>query len=299
MTEFTNSELLKMTRTDSTMTHRTPSNVAKTFGKPVGRPDSRRGFTAIEIAMVATVIAILALIVLPLFRNRVEEAKIAAAKADLASLQKAETLAQADTGFYFRLEDLDNTQGNPYSDANGGNPLPPASGITLETPPFVFYAANPASTRAPLDLDAWRRLAGPSNNPKFKGPYTSFQRSVTYEDVRLGRTALPPAFTVRSMMGANAERAPIWDIPSGSGPLFDSDQNRIPVDPWGNPYLFFPASSESLYMNSVIYSLGPNGVPGDGTNAGNPQAWLKPDPALTASNPDQWLGGYDDLMVQF
>ena len=41
------------------------------------------GFTAIEIAMVAAVIAILSLIVLPIFRNRVEDAKIAAAQADL------------------------------------------------------------------------------------------------------------------------------------------------------------------------------------------------------------------------
>ena len=69
-----------------------------------------QGFTAVEIAMVATVIAILALLILPLFRTRTEEAKITAARDDMRSLAIAQMAAMADTGYYFRPQDLDNTQ---------------------------------------------------------------------------------------------------------------------------------------------------------------------------------------------
>lgn len=261
-----------------------------------GHAARQRGFTAIEIAMVATVIAILALIVLPIFRNRVDEAKIAAARADLSSLQKAETLAQADTGFFLRLEDLDNTQGNPYSSPTSA---PPINGVTLETPFFV-YAPGPAATRRNLSLAEWRNLSGTSSTPKFRGPYTSFQRHLTYGEIY---TSSPYRFYIlRSQRTSDKERAAIWDVPEmekTADGFFDSADNRIPVDPWGNPYLFFPATGETLYTNSVIYSMGPNGFPGDGTRAADPNAYLRPDPNVAGFVSSQWLGGDDDLMVQF
>ena len=58
----------------------------------------RRGFTAIEVSAVATIIAILALILIPIMRGRVDEAKRVAATEDMSGIEKAETLAFADTG---------------------------------------------------------------------------------------------------------------------------------------------------------------------------------------------------------
>ncbi len=305
MIEFTSFNA-RENRTESTsMTQRLRRMMTKMKLTPIHPKGGERGFTAIEIAMVATVIAILALIVLPLFRNRVEEAKIAAAKADLRSFQKALTLAHADTGYWFRLEDLDNIEGNPYNAPNNPAQPPPAGGIVLETPPMVFYADYPASSRRPLDLTEWQNLSGSKAVPKWRGPYTSFQRAIELKEVVGGRTVLPPTLAVRSEMGGHAQqlRAPIWNVAVDNrqhNQVYDSDDNLIPIDPWGNPYLFFPPSGETLYTNAVIYSMGPNGVPGDGQSPGstNPNVYLRPDPN-SGIDKEQFLGGGDDLMVQF
>ena len=165
-----------------------------------------RGFTAIEIAMVATVIAILSLIVLPLFRNRVDEAKIAAARADLASLMKAEMVAQADTGYYFRLEDLDNVAGNAA--------LPtPNTGVTIHTPPLVY--ANGVDNRSPsgLSQQGWYALAGPASAPRFKGAYAAITRSITYGEMRGSPGSV---LYLRSATGSIGNYAAIRDLPQGA-----------------------------------------------------------------------------------
>lgn len=244
---------------------------------------SRRGFTAIEIAMVATVIAIFALLVLPLFRNRVEEAKFAAARADLASLMKAEQLAQADTGTFLRLEDLDNVELNLPA-------APPATGITNEIPPFVYQKVPPVF-RTPLTVPQWQQLAGTTAKPKFRGPYIAFQNSLRYGDLLTLPENASLANNLLFTRTGNAA-SPIYDISAGQ--LFDSQDNRIPVDPWGNPYLFFPATGETGYASSVIYSLGPDGLPG----------------LLPGTSPNDYLRGaanglgtqdpiVDDLQVEF
>ncbi len=100
-------------------------------------------------------------------------------------------------------------------------------------------------------------------------------------------------------------RAPIWNVTTdiARDQVYDSPDNLIPIDPWGNPYLFFPPSGETNYTNAVIYSMGPNGAPGNGETldgvAGN--RYLRPPAGNPALNPDEWLGGRnsDDLMVQF
>lgn len=217
----------------------------------------QRGFTAIEIAMVATVIALFALLVLPLFRNRVEEAKLAKAAADLASMQKALTLAKADTAFYPRLEDLDNVELNLP-------PTPPAGGVNLEIPPFYFRQEVPANRRG-LSPTEWANYAGTASAPKWRGAYLTFPKSLTLSEIRTG-----PQGNVlcRSLTGNNS--SPIWDVTTGfnGGPV-DSLENRYPIDPWGSPYLFYPATGETIYnpLNanyaSYVYSLGPDGLPGD------------------------------------
>lgn len=251
----------------------------RTSKKALRRRDRRRGFTAMEIAMVATVIAILALIVLPIFRNRVEDAKVAAAKSDITTLMKAETLVKADASFYVRLEDLDNGM-------NNDPPTPPATGITLETPPFVYQETPPAQRRV-LTQAEWHNLAGTKSSPKFKGPYATLPHIATYLELR--QSTIAP-YVLRSVTTDPA--SPVWDIPENMSTtgLFDANENRIPIDPWGNPYLFFPATGETGYTNSVIYCLGPDGLPGS-LSGGSYQDYLR-----GAAN---GLGNGDDMQVQF
>jgi general secretion pathway protein G len=49
----------------------------------------RRGFTLIELLLVLVILAVLAAVVVPKFTKRSEEAKVAAAKADIASFKLA------------------------------------------------------------------------------------------------------------------------------------------------------------------------------------------------------------------
>ncbi len=59
-----------------------------------------KGFTLIEIITVIAIIAILAAVVAPRFVGRTEDARIAAAKADIAAIETALDAYEADNGNY-------------------------------------------------------------------------------------------------------------------------------------------------------------------------------------------------------
>jgi len=233
----------------------------------------RKAFTAVEVTMVAAVIAILALIIMPLFQKRAEKAKIVAAQDDLQGLAKAEILANADTDLYYRLQDLDNTKfydetiNNPTSDPN----------IDMSVPWAVWNRALFSSERAAIS-NSW------------EGPYIAIQtgkggrsyaRAILLGDVR--GSAEFQVFTQVNSQGF----APILYFP------YDSDDDYIPIDPWGSYYIFF-APTETIYSHGVLYSLGPNRLPGDGSG-GNIQI----DQLLRDSTQDSHLGNGDDLKYVF
>lgn len=58
----------------------------------------RRAFTLIELLLVMAILAILAAIVIPRFGNRGEQAKVAAAKSDIASYRQAISQFEVDVG---------------------------------------------------------------------------------------------------------------------------------------------------------------------------------------------------------
>lgn len=190
-----------------------------------------KGFTAVEVTMVAAVIAILALIILPLFQKRAEEAKVAACLDDLQGLAKAEILANADASWYFRLQDLDNTKLYPGT----------AEDIDIAVPFAIWDRALTTAEREVLQR-------------RWEGPYIAVQ-------------------DLSSELLANATAN--WDSdffqPNGQGktPVLvfaeDDEDDKIPTDPWGGPYIFFAPGTETSYnfSNAVIYSMGPNGFPGN------------------------------------
>ena len=63
-----------------------------------------RGFTLIEILTVIVIIGILAAVLAPRFVGRTEEARVAAAKADIAAIEVALDAYEADNGFYVTTE---------------------------------------------------------------------------------------------------------------------------------------------------------------------------------------------------
>ncbi len=193
-----------------------------------------KGFTAVEVTMVAAVIAILALIILPLFQKRAEKAKIAACQDDLQGLAKAQILAYADTGSYFRLHDLDNTQ---------------------------LYPGTNADRHIAVPYAVWDRALTPAEREvlqrRWEGPYIAIQN--------LSSTRLADAL-------ADWDTAFFQPTPQGKTPILafaeDNDDDKIPTDPWGGPYIFYAPAVETSYdyHYGVIYSMGPNGFPGNATS---------------------------------
>jgi len=222
-----------------------------------------RGFTAIEISMVVTVIAILALLIMPLFRDRIEAARKTAAQDELLTLEKAETLAHADTGYYFRLQDLDNmTQYN-------------------EPPQRVDQEIPITSWNRPFTVEERRKLRG--GPTAWKGPYITIGQ---FKFMELGIAVDPTQGIPEFFWSYTGRGGPILDLtgtdwwPSPNIPItWDHQQDKVLVDPWGTPYLFFGTGAgdmgklneeggaylaqETNFGNAAVYCLGPDGMPGD------------------------------------
>jgi Tfp pilus assembly major pilin PilA len=232
----------------------------------------RKAFTAVEVTMVAAVIAILALIILPLFQKRAEKAKIAAAMDDLQGLAKAEILANADADWYFRLQDLDNTK---HYDPT----------ITWQNDTQAAISVPYAVWDRALTLNEREVLAR-----RWEGPYIAVQ---TLSSTLLGE--------------AHPNRGGTWDLAFFTRNYLDKypilvfdtdrDEDKIPTDPWGGPYIFYaPSETEYNYKfsNAVIYSMGANGLPGDGTAVTFTQDNLDRD-----STDPTHLGNGDDFKYVF
>lgn len=65
-----------------------------------GRTRRRSGFTLIELLLVLVILSVLAAVIVPKFTKRSEQARITAARADIASLEIALDAYEIDTGLY-------------------------------------------------------------------------------------------------------------------------------------------------------------------------------------------------------
>jgi general secretion pathway protein G len=118
---------------------------------------SQKGFTLIEVLVVAAIIGILAGILVPLIFDRVEDAKISRAEADVKSIASAILLFHKDTGTW----PFCNTNGAPtqyFERLDSSNSTAPGySGANWPTGQYdTFYNQLTANTR---------------NYPGWNGPY--------------------------------------------------------------------------------------------------------------------------------
>src|SRR4029077_3980681 len=65
----------------------------------------RRGFTLIELLLVMVILVVLAAVVVPKFTQRSEQARVTAAKADIATLETALDAFEIDNGRYPSTEE--------------------------------------------------------------------------------------------------------------------------------------------------------------------------------------------------
>jgi len=66
---------------------------------------ARRGFTLIELLLVLVILAVLAAVIVPKFTKRSEQARVTAARADVANLEVALDAFEIDTGRYPTTEE--------------------------------------------------------------------------------------------------------------------------------------------------------------------------------------------------
>lgn len=240
-----------------------------------GRLCRRRGFTAVEIAMVATVIAILALLIIPIFRKRTDEAKLAAANDEIQSLAKAYLIIESDLdGFQPRLQDLDNIEKGDATITNVT--LDPPIAEWNRTLGFAIDGVTPVADTRPTVVQ------------NFRGPYIAFRRSDTVENIiaiygnDITYTNGGPIYVVSSATG---------DGPNYNNTVEDDPANdRYPLDPWNAPYLYY--GRETDFNVRFIVSFGPNGVPGDGVG-GPSNIYQRPDTGGAE------LGTGDDIVFRF
>lgn len=133
------------------------------------RISTKRGFTLIEIMLVVIIIGALVAMVVPRFAGRGEQAKVAAAKADI----------QANIATGLKLYELDN--GNYPSTEDGLSAL-------LVKPPSSTSWTGPYIERKPLD--PWGR------EYKYKSP--GDHRSADYDLYSLGKDGIESADDVKN-----------------------------------------------------------------------------------------------------
>jgi len=222
---------------------------------------TKGGFTIIELIISVIIIGILVAIIIPVYVTRADEARLSAAQQDLDALQNAQQHAAIDTGYFYRLYVLDDTRGGDgVAPSNLANDR--VDGIRDEalrtdvTNPKLLFI----DTKTGLFLSGgnaiFDRMAQNETSFNWNGPYVNIPRK-------------------------SGLKYPVANVPAGT-----------PLDPWGNPYLFFTKEGlvndrdgviSTTYIgldgnsyNTVrfdrptILSLGPNGVPGNGAGSSEP-----------------------------
>lgn len=238
------------------------------------RASRRRGFTAIEMVAVATIMVILSLILVINVRKRVDESKIVAAKEEINQLGNIESLVYGENSHYFPLQDLDNSDNYP---ATSGTDLPMA------------YFSDNLTSYPQTTVTQFVALSGPrqSLQQNWKGPYTQFKKYKTLQDLVV---QWPEFFSVNGGTIMAAE-----DPLSVPPQLYDAN-DKYPLDPWGNPYIFEVLPNG---QGGRISSLGPDGMPGTVTT---PPTGPLPGVIFhtpSADYPQGRLGAGDDLHQDF
>lgn len=216
----------------------------------------RKGFTAVEVAMVATVIAIISLLVLPIFRNRAEEAREAAVLDEISNMAKMMLLAEADISGQPRLQDLDKPQ------LTGTEPLGmmPWNG-TITMPIQTFSPSNIRANWGGPYLAFSARNSAPIGSPEVAQYWYSNSDQNGFIVVKNNNPLTVDFGGTIGVQTINPARAPqVTEVED------NYTDDLYPLDPWGSPYVFFGRgpinSTESEFNTNLIVSFGPDGVVG-------------------------------------
>jgi prepilin-type N-terminal cleavage/methylation domain-containing protein len=224
----------------------------------VSKTTNNTAFTLIELLIGVIIIGILVAIIVPVYVNRANEARYTAAQSDLDGLKTGQEHAAIDTGYFYRLYVLDDTRGG--------------DGIA----PDAVNAGVPADITDGIRDEHLRADAGTN-------PENIFISTVTGE-VLLNGQAIYGRLANETLFNWNGPYINIVrKYKAGEGP--PRVPAGLPLDPWGNPYLFFTKAglveeprgeivetvtiagsthNTKIFDRPTILTLGPDGIPGNG-----------------------------------
>jgi prepilin-type N-terminal cleavage/methylation domain-containing protein len=248
-----------------------------------------RGFTIIELIVVILIIGVLVTIMVPVLSNRSAEARVTAAKQELQHLGDAMERAHINTNYMFRLDVLND--GIKFDNIANTDPASIQqgirdSGVTTNNLygtqfPYTIFISLETQSFPPNQLELYNRLARSETAFGWAGPYLNWHRDVNkndWPDDPWGNDYL--LFTINGVIYPPVE-TPLTDQSLGwqfrpTGPTCTVHDTSN-----GNPTTRdFPAAY--LFDRPTLLSLGPNGLPGNGT-----------------TDPNDGYGKGDDLIYQF
>ncbi|MCE5229132.1 prepilin-type N-terminal cleavage/methylation domain-containing protein [bacterium] len=247
-----------------------------------------RGFTIVELIVVVLIIGVLVTIMVPVLSNRSAEARVTATKQELQHLGDAMERAHIQTNYMYRLDVLndaikfDNIANTDPANVQSGIR---DSGITTNNLygtqfPYTIFISLETQSFPPNQLELYQRLSRSETAFGWQGPYVNWHRDVNkndWPDDPWGNDYL--FFTINGMIYPPVD-TPLTDQALGwqFRPTGPSVQVR---DTNGNVTTRqFPAAY--IFDRPTLLSLGPNGLPGNGTTA-----------------TDDRYGKGDDLIYQF
>ena len=156
--------------------------------RPLAKRRRRRGFSALELTAVSTIMAILSLLVVQNLTKAVAKSRIKAAGSEMESIGGILTFAYGETSRWYPLQLLDNTSSLP-----GAALLQSPYGVPTN---YYHYTPKPPSGNNPSTWTSgnspWNVITVADNGGEraslakmWKGPYTNFNKSITMSELRL------------------------------------------------------------------------------------------------------------------
>jgi prepilin-type N-terminal cleavage/methylation domain-containing protein len=236
-----------------------------------------RGFTILEVVVAMIIISILTLVMMPTITNRSNQARMTAAQHDMQALAEAESRASIDMNYYVVPWRLNNVIGSPVARQNTGN-------TTQALDPYTNYNDMFINTIT-LDIPGNVNQIHDSfvdNETDFgwRGPYVNFRRfdeQVNWPQDPWGNEYI--LFTKAGILFApDPGEAALQVEFETSGPTYtDIDGNPAPAI----------NNIDGVFDRPTWISLGPNGLPGDGSTPVNDETDFG------------FYGNGDDLVLSF
>ncbi|MEN6626402.1 MAG: prepilin-type N-terminal cleavage/methylation domain-containing protein [Candidatus Sumerlaeia bacterium] len=255
-----------------------------------------RGFTIVELIVVVVIIGVLVTIMVPVLSNRSAEARVTAARQDLQHLADALERAHIGTNYLYRLDVLNDGirfDGIPNTDSKDVQQgIRDVASLTdvdgdgtanlygSQYPYYIFISLETQSF-PPNQLELYNRLARSETAFGWQGPYMNWHRDANdndWPDDPWGNDYL--LFTVNGVIYPPTDGLPLTEQASGWQFLTYGPQYTITTIAGAVALKRYPAAN--LFDRPTLVSLGPNGLPGAGTDA-----------------TDDGYGKGDDLIYQF